>query len=129
VHQLPPQGSLVTALFLNYHYYRFIPYFRLNNNGHRAFSFAGLMVFFIRDLTSSTDCFRCLLKTYLFARTCSRVTSASSTLGVLNDYVLYKFTHSLTRGHCVGHLRFQCCFSLLTSQNVYKKSWVRVLGI
>jgi len=29
-------------------------------------------------------------------RTCSRVTSASSTLGVLNDYALYKSTHSLT---------------------------------
>ena len=28
--------------------------------------------------------------------TCSRVTSASSTLGVLNDYALYKSTHSLT---------------------------------
>jgi len=29
-------------------------------------------------------------------RTYSRVTSASSALGVLNDYVLYKSTHSLT---------------------------------
>jgi len=29
-------------------------------------------------------------------RTCSRVTSASSTLRVLNDYALYKSTHSLT---------------------------------
>jgi len=29
-------------------------------------------------------------------RTCSRVTSASSALGVLNDYTLYKSTHSLT---------------------------------
>ena len=29
-------------------------------------------------------------------RTCSRVTSASSALGVLNDYALYKSTHSLT---------------------------------
>jgi len=28
-------------------------------------------------------------------RTCSRVTSASSALRVLNDYALYKFTHSL----------------------------------
>ena len=31
-------------------------------------------------------------------RTCSRVTSASSALGVLNDYALYKSTHSLTPG-------------------------------
>jgi len=29
-------------------------------------------------------------------RTCSRVTSASSALAVLNDYALYKSTHSLT---------------------------------
>ena len=29
-------------------------------------------------------------------RTCSRVTSASIALGVLNDYALYKSTHSLT---------------------------------
>ena len=29
-------------------------------------------------------------------RTCSRVTSASSALGVLSDYALYKSTHSLT---------------------------------
>jgi len=29
-------------------------------------------------------------------RTCSRVTSASSALGVLNDYAQYKYTHSLT---------------------------------
>jgi len=29
-------------------------------------------------------------------RTCSRVTTASSALGVLNDYALYKSTHSLT---------------------------------
>jgi len=29
-------------------------------------------------------------------RTCSRVTSASSALGVFNDYALYKSTHSLT---------------------------------
>jgi len=28
--------------------------------------------------------------------TCSRATSASSALGVLNDYALYKSTHSLT---------------------------------
>ena len=36
--------------------------------------------------------FRRLLKTYLFAR----YYSASSSLGVLNDYALYKSTHSLT---------------------------------
>ena len=46
--------------------------FRLNTYGRRAFSVAGPMAWnslpdFIRDPTSSTDCFRRLLKTYLFA--------------------------------------------------------------
>ena len=54
---------------------------------------------FIRDPTSSTDCFRRPLKTYF-----SRVTSASSALGVLNDYALYKSTQSLTHSHRAGHL-------------------------
>ena len=73
-----------------------VPRFRLNTYGRRAFSAAGPMACnslpdFIRDPTSSTDCFRRPLKTYF-----SRVTSASSALGVLNDYALYKSTHSLT---------------------------------
>jgi len=34
-------------------------------------------------------------------RTCSRVTSASSALGVLNDYALYKSTHSLKEPSCL----------------------------
>jgi len=47
--------------------------FRLNTYGRQAFSVAGPMAWnslpdFIRDPTSSTDCFRRLLKTYLFAR-------------------------------------------------------------
>ena len=50
-----------------------VPRFRLNTYGRRAFSVAGPMAWnslpdFIRDPTSSTDYFRCLLKTYLFAR-------------------------------------------------------------
>ena len=50
-----------------------VPRFRLNTYSHRAFSVAGPMIWnsvpdFIRDPTSSTDCFRRLLKTYLFAR-------------------------------------------------------------
>jgi len=49
-----------------------VPRFRLNTYGRRAFSVAGPMAWnslpdFIRDPTISTDCFRCLLKTYLFA--------------------------------------------------------------
>jgi len=46
-----------------------------------------------RDPTSTTDCCRRLLTV---KRTCSRDTSASIALGVLNDYALYKSTHSLT---------------------------------
>ena len=47
--------------------------FRLNTYGRRAFSVADPMAWnslpdFIWDPTSSTDCFRRLLKTYLFAR-------------------------------------------------------------
>jgi len=47
-------------------------------------------------------------------RTCSRVTSASSALGVLNDYALYKSTHSL--GGCqtgVWVIEQQHCANLL----------------
>jgi len=40
-----------------------------------------------------------VLDVYL-KRSCSRVTSASSALGVLNDYALYKSTHSLTHSLC-----------------------------
>ena len=73
-----------------------VPRFQLNTYGRRAFSVAGLIAWnslrdFIRDPTSSTDCFRRLLK-----RTCSRVTSASSALGVHSDYALYKSTNSLS---------------------------------
>ena len=55
---------------------------------------------FIRDPTSSTDCLGVYLK-----RTCSRVTSASSALGVLNDYALYKSTHALT--HSLTHVQYR----------------------
>ena len=49
-----------------------VPRLRLNTYGRRAFSVAGPMAWnslpdFIRDPTSSTDCFRRLLKTYFFA--------------------------------------------------------------
>jgi len=53
---------------------------------------------FMRDPTSSTGCFRRLLKP---KRTCSRDTSASSALGVLNDYrtrYTNPRTHSLKDG-------------------------------
>jgi len=49
------------------------PRFRLNTYGRRAFSVSDAMAWnslpdFIRDPASITDCFRRLLKTYLFAR-------------------------------------------------------------
>ena len=75
------------------HHLLAVPHFRLNTYGRRAFSVAGPMAWnslpdFIRDPTSSTDCFRRLLET--------RDTSASSASGVLNDYALYKPTHWLS---------------------------------
>ena len=50
-----------------------VPHFRLNTYGRRAFSIAGSMAWnslpdFMRDSMSSTDCFRRLLKKYLFSR-------------------------------------------------------------
>jgi len=50
-----------------------VPYFWLNTYGCRAFSVAGpmawnLLPYFIRDPTSSTDYFRHILKSYLFAQ-------------------------------------------------------------
>jgi len=50
-----------------------VPRFPLNTYGRRAFSVAGPMAWnslpdFVRDPTSSTDCFKRLLKAYLFAR-------------------------------------------------------------
>ena len=50
-----------------------VPRFWLNTYGRRAFSVACPMAWnslpdFILDLTSSTDCFRRLLETYLFVR-------------------------------------------------------------
>ena len=71
-----------------------VPRFRLNTYGRRAFSVAGPLAWnslpdFIRDPTSSTDCFRRLLETYLFARYWCIQRIAGS-----NDYMLYKSTHS-----------------------------------
>jgi len=78
------------------HHLLAVPRFWLNTHGHRAFSVAGPMAWnslpdFSRDPARSTDCLHVYLK-----RIWSRVTSASSALGVLNDYALYKSTHSLT---------------------------------
>jgi len=75
-----------------------VPRFPLNTYGRRAFSVAGPMTWnslpdFIRDPTSSTYCFGRLLKTYLLAR----YQCILSALAVLNDYALYKSTHSLTQ--------------------------------
>ena len=66
----------------------------INTYGRRAFSVAGPMAW--NSLPSGIQrAAQTVLGVYL-KRTCSRVTSASSALGVLNDYALYKSTHSLT---------------------------------
>jgi len=69
-----------------------VPRFRLNTYGRLAFSVAGPMAWnslsnFIRDPTSSTDCFRHVVKT-----TCSHISSVSSTSGAIQIHAL---THSL----------------------------------
>jgi len=76
-----------------------VPRFRLNTYGRRAFLVAGPMALnslpdFIRDPTSSTDCFRRLLKTYLFARHwCIQRIRASQRLCAVQIHALI---HSLT---------------------------------
>jgi len=73
-----------------------VPRFRLNTYGRRAFSVAGPMAWnSLPDFIRGPRAAQTVLGVYL-KRTCSRVTSASSALGVLNDYLLYKSTHSLT---------------------------------
>ena len=74
-----PDGEMKSTVVT---YLTYIPRFRLNTYGRRAFSAAGPMAWnslsdFIRDTTSSTDCLSVYSK-----RSCSRVTSASSALGV-----------------------------------------------
>ena len=49
--------------------------------------------------------------------TCLHVTSASSALGVLNDYALYKSLHSLTEIYIVG-------FLIIDSMSVWVSSFL-----
>ena len=58
---------------------------------------------FSRILSGIQRAAHTVLGVYL-KRTCSRVTSAFSALGVLNDYALYKSTHSLTYSRQNGNL-------------------------
>jgi len=74
-----------------------VPCFPLNTYGRRAFSVSGLDGL---ELTpgfypGSNEQHRLFLGVNL-KRTCSRIISASSALGLLNDYALYKSTRSLT---------------------------------
>jgi len=85
-----------------------VPRFRLNTYGHRAFSVAVPMAWksgtLCRILSGILRAARTVLGVYL-KRTCSRDTSASSVLAVLNDNALYKSTHSLqflTELHLIG---------------------------
>ena len=66
-----PARTVISSLMNLPRHLLAVPRFRLNTYGRRAFSVAGPMAWnslpdFIRDPTSSTDCFRRLLKTYLF---------------------------------------------------------------
>ena len=54
-------------------------------------------------------------------RTCSRVTSASSALGVPNDYALYKSTHSLTIRNCVKARRWKRSTKSRTSRSNWRR--------
>ena len=74
-----------------------VPRFPLNTYGRRAFSVSGLDGLELAPgfYPGSNEQHRVFLGVNL-KRTTSRVTSASSALGVLNDYALYKSTHSLT---------------------------------
>ena len=71
-----------------------LPRFRLNNYGRRAFSAAGLehSPGFYPGIQQAAET---VLGIYLKC-TCLHDTSASSALGVLTNYALYKSTHSLT---------------------------------
>jgi len=59
-----------------------------------------------------------------FKRTCSRVTSASSALGVLNDYALYKSTHSLTHMAMKYHLTFIYVLNMGVLPSVLSRCWL-----
>jgi len=72
-----------------------VPRFRLNAYGRRAFHVAGPMAWNSPGFFSGIQrAAQTVLDVYL-KRTCSRDTSASSAIGLLNDYALYKSTHSL----------------------------------
>ena len=73
-----------------------LPRFRLNSYGRRAFQLlARWHATHSRILSGIQRAAQTVLGVY-WKRTRSRVTSASSALGVLNDCALYKSTHSLT---------------------------------
>ena len=73
--------------------------FRLNTYGRRALRRFQLLArspgTHSRILSGIQRAAQTVLGVFL-KRTCSRLTSASSALGVLNDYALYKSTHSPT---------------------------------
>jgi len=77
---------------------------------------------FIHDPTTSTDCLGVYLK-----RTCSRVTTAFSALAVLNDYALYKSTHSLTHNRQIA---VRCYVSRVPVLSLaWCKAWSQAAGV
>ena len=86
-----------------------VPRFLLNTYGRRAFSVAGPMAWnSLPDFTGIQQAAQTVLGVCL-KRTCSRVTSASSALKVLNDYALYKSTHSLRGEEEGGQMPYINC--------------------
>jgi len=74
-----------------------VPRFWLNTYGRWTFSVAGPMAWnSLPDFPGIQRAAHTVLRVYSKS-TCSRDTSASSALGVLNDNALYKSTHSLTK--------------------------------
>ena len=104
----------------------YLPYRRVSGSTltavYRAFSVAGPMAWnslpdFIRDPTSSV---------YL-KRTCPRVTSAFSALRVLNDYALYKSTHSLT--HSITHSQRDGYTTTTSTALAQRREVIRPTGV
>ena len=96
----------------------------LTADGRQAFLVAGLVAWnslldFIRDSTSITET-QTFLGIYL-KRICSGVASASSALGVLSDYALYKSTYSLIHSLTFDH-HLKSCFL------IFLCFWFRLCG-
>jgi len=116
---LPPQQFWRRHLRSANRHLLAVPRFWLDTYGRRAFSVAGPMA---RILSGIQRAAQTVLGVYL-KRTYSRVTSASSALGVLNVYALYKSTHSLT--HSIAYFtprKVDCGHGVRKYEHVFSES-------